>query len=130
MAFDIHEFFKAARTDETTTVCHGTETFKIKRLNGVERLRFTDLEKAYDKTVYVLARCVLTGVADRPIGEENAVKFIERFPMLGDALYKDIINFTEESLEQEAKIWADSKKNSPTSPGTKTADADIVAGTV
>lgn len=128
--FDVNQFFNAPHSDETTTVCRGTEKFKIKRLNGVERLQFSDKNTAYDKTVYVLSHCLLSGEPARPIGEENAVKFVERFSTLSDALFSDVLEFTNKTLEKEAEIWAVSKKNSPTSPDSKTDAADTVAGTV
>lgn len=128
--FDVNNFFNAPHSDETATVCRGTEEFKIKRLNGVERLRFSDKKTAYDKTVFVLATCLLSGEPARPIGEEHAVKFVERYSALSDKLFEDILNFTNDSLEKESEIWAAAKKNSTTSPDSKTAAADTVADTV
>lgn len=128
--FDVNQFFNAPHSDETTTVCRGAEEFKIKRLDGVERLQFSDKRSAYDKTIYVLARCLLSGEPARPIGEENAVKFVERFSTLSDALFSDILDFTNKTLEKETEIWAAAKKNSPTSPDSKIGAADTVAGTV
>lgn len=128
--FNVDNFFNAPHSDETTTICRGTEEFKIKRLNGVERLHFSDKETAYDKTIYVLSTCLLSGEPARPIGEENAVKFIERYSGLSDKLFADILKFTNDSLEKESEIWAAAKKNSPTSPDLKTAVVDTVADTV
>lgn len=130
MAFNIDEFFQAAQSDDTTTIKRGTEEFKFRRMNGVERLRFNDLTTQYDRVVYVLSRCLLTGDAARPIGEQNAVKFIERFPGLADALFGDIFETTLSTLENETAIWQAAKKNSPTPTDTKSESANTVADTV
>ncbi len=120
--FDIDEFLDGASNDETKEVTHGTTTFTIRRLNGAERAKFNDfvtavggaerlIPKTYERTLYVLGRCVLTGTEKRSIGEAKALKLMEKHGALADVLFGDIFEFTEKSLEDERKLWEDAKKN-------------------
>lgn len=128
MAFDINEFFSSPQIDETATVKRGATEFRIRRLNGAERLRFNDLSSQYDRTVYALGRCLLSGPNDAPIGEANAVRFVERFTALSDALFGDIFDLTQNSLAKESEIWAEAKKNS--SPATNTQSLNDATASV
>ncbi|MGI6401868.1 MAG: hypothetical protein ACOX0A_07150 [Thermoguttaceae bacterium] len=110
--FDVNEFMNAPIYDETTIVRRGTEEFRIRRLNGAERLRFNDLEARYDRVRYALGRGLLSGAEPRPIGDENAARMIERYGALAEALFSDIFEFTERSLEKELEIWDEAQKNS------------------
>ena len=118
--FDLNEFMNAPVYDETTTVRRGAEEFRIRRLNGAERLRFNDLTTRYDRVRYALARGLLSGAESRPIGEENAARMIERCGGLCEALFGDIFEFTQKSLEKELEIWDEARKNSATA-----RDSDI-----
>lgn len=109
--FDVNEFMNAPCVDETTVVRRGTEEFKIRRLNGAERLRYNDLQTQYERTLYVLSRGLLSGTAGTPIGEENAAKMLERYGALSEALFSDVFDFTEETLAKESEIWEAAKKN-------------------
>lgn len=111
--FDIDNFLNAPSDDATTVVKRGSEEFTIRRLNGAERLKFNDLSSQYDRVVYVLSRALLSGENKIPIGPEKAAKFVERYSSLSDALFNDIFNLTQESLEKDGEIWAEAKKNSP-----------------
>lgn len=109
--FDINEFMNAPCVDETHIVRHGTEEFKIRRLNGAERLKYNDLGTQYERTRYVLSRGLLSAPNFAPIGDENAAKLLERSGVLAETLYADIFDLTEKSLEAEAAIWEEAKKN-------------------
>ena len=121
--FDIDEFMNAASYDETAVVRRGTQEFRIMRLNGAQRLRFNDLTTRYDRTVYALAHGLLSGSESRPIGEENAARFVERFGALAEALFADIFELTQRSLEKEAEIWRETRKNCDAAPGEDTRDS-------
>lgn len=109
--FDINDFMNAPCVDDTHIVKHGSEEFKLRRLNGAERLHYNDLDTQYARTRYVLARGLLSGPNAAPIGDENAAKFIERYGALAETLYADIFDFTEQSLQAEAALWEDTRKN-------------------
>ncbi len=130
--FDVNEFMNAPCYDDTTTVRRGTEEFRIRRLNGAERLRFNDLTTRYDRVRYALARGLLSGADSRPIGEENAARMLERHGALCEALFGDIFDFTQKSLEKELEIWDETRKNSATAQGSDIPDfcagsADVTA---
>ncbi|MDD3589329.1 MAG: hypothetical protein PHO46_03545 [Thermoguttaceae bacterium] len=108
--FDVCEFLNAPCVDETLVVERGTETFRIRRLNGAERLRYNDLTSDYDRTRFALARGLTSGPDGAPIGEENAVKLIERSGALAEALFADIFDLTQESVRKEREIWQEVKK--------------------
>ena len=110
--FDLNEFMNAPCCDETATVRRGAEDFRIRRLNGAERLQFNDLTRHYDRVRFALARGLLSGDDPRPIGEENAAKMIERYGALAEALFADVFDLTQRSLDEEARIWDDVKKKS------------------
>ena len=46
------------------------------------------------------------------------MKFVERYASLSDALFNDIFNLTQETLERDSQIWAEAKKNSPSPEAT------------
>ena len=119
--FDLNEFMNAPYCDDTTITRRGDEEFRIRRLNGAELLKFNDLETQYDRIRYALARGLLTGADPRPIGDENAAKMIERYGALSEALFSDIFELTQRSLDQESEIWASVKKKSPKTAGSGTA---------
>ena len=110
--FDINEFMNAPYRDETFVVRRGTEEFRLRRLDGAERLKFNDLTSHYDRARFALARGLTSGPDARPIGEENAAKFIERYGALAEALFDDVFDLTQKSLDAEAEIWAEVKKKS------------------
>lgn len=116
--FDVQNFLNAPADDSTTVVKRGSEEFTIRRLNGAERLKFNDLTSQYERVVYVLSRALLSGENKIPIGAENAAKFVERYASLSEALFNDIFNLTQESLEKDTEIWAEAKKNSPNKEAT------------
>ncbi len=108
--FDINEFLNAPCVDGTTVVEHGVETFRIRRLDGAERLRFNDLTSEYDRIRFALARGLTSDPDGASIGEENAAKLIERSGALAEALFADIFDLTRESLRKEREIWQAVKK--------------------
>lgn len=116
--FNIEDFMNAPVVEEIVTVKRGTEEFKIRRLNGVERLKFNDIRGQYERTLYVLSRGLLSGEQNVPIGEQNAAKFIERFGPLAEGLFSDIFDLTQQSLEKESEIWTLAKKNTASPDAT------------
>ncbi|MBP5621134.1 MAG: hypothetical protein J6X44_03875 [Thermoguttaceae bacterium] len=108
--FDINEFLNAPCVDETHVVEHGSEAFRIRRLDGSERLRYNDLSTEYERVRFALARGLTSGSENVPIGEENAARLIERSGALADALFCDIFDLTQESLRKEREIWREVKK--------------------
>lgn len=130
--FDVNEFMNAPAYDETTVVRRGTEEFRIRRLNGAERLRFNELTTRYDRVRYALARGLLSGADPRAIGDENAARMIERHGALCEALFSDIFEFTQRSLEKELEIWDEARKNSAPAQDSDTPGAcvDSAAATV
>lgn len=125
--FDVNEFMNAPCYDDTTVVRRGAEEFRLRRLNGAERLRFNDLTSRYDRVRYALARGLLSGADPRPIGEENAAKMLERHGALCEALFGDIFEFTQKSLEKELEIWDEARKNS--APAQDSGIPDFCADT-
>lgn len=113
--FDIDDFMNAPVVEEITTVRRGTEDFNIRRLNGAERLKFNDITGQYERIVYALSRGLLSGEAKKPIGEQNAAKFVERYGMLAEGLFNDIFELTQKTLEKENEIWTLAKKNTENS---------------
>lgn len=110
--FNIDEFMSAPVCEEIITVKRGNEEFKIKRLNGVERLKFNDVSGQYNRILFAISRGLLSGDQNAPIGEQNAARFIERYGSLAEGLFNDIFDLTQKSLEKESEIWTLAKKNS------------------
>lgn len=127
--FNIDNYLNAPADDSTRIVNRGGEEFAIRRLNGAERLKFNDLSSQYDRVVYVLSKALLSGERKIPIGRENAVKFVERYAGLSDALFNDIFELTQESLAKDTEIWAESKKNSASQEATSDSSDSSVADT-
>ena len=96
--FNIDNYLNAPADDSTQVINRGGEEFAIRRLNGAERLKFNDLTSQYDRVVYTLSRALLSGEKRIPIGRENAIKFVEKYAGLSDALFNDIFQLTQDSL--------------------------------
>ena len=127
--FNIDNYLNAPADDSTKIINRGGEEFVIRRLNGAERLKFNDLSSQYDRVVYTLSRALLSGEKKIPIGRENAIKFVEKYAGLSDALFNDIFELTQESLAKDTEIWAESKKNSPNPAPTSDSNVSSVAAT-
>ena len=127
--FNIDNYLNAPADDSTQVINRGGEEFAIRRLNGAERLKFNDLSSQYDRVVYTLSRALLSGEKKIPIGRENAIKFVEKYAGLSDALFNDIFELTQESLAKDTEIWAESKKNSPNQAPTSDSNVSSVAAT-
>ena len=119
--FDLNEFLDAPCADETFVVRRGVESFRLRRLNGAERLRFNDLTCRYDRVVFALARGLLNGADGAPIGEENAAKLLARNGALCEALFEDVFDATQGALDEERKIWERVKKKEEREDGTTVA---------
>lgn len=109
--FNIEDFMNAPVDSEITTVKRGSEEFTIRRLDGVERLKFNDIRGQYERILYVLSRALLSGDSKAPIGEQNASNFIAKFGTLAEGLFNDIFELTQKSLDKETEIWTLAKKN-------------------
>ena len=116
--FNIDDYLAAPANDSVTIINRGGEDFAIRRLNGAERLKFNDLTSQYERVVFTLSKGLLSGEKHVPIGRENAMKFVERCASLSDALFNDIFNLTQETLERDSQIWAEAKKNSQSQEAT------------
>ena len=127
--FNIDQYLNAPADDSTQVVVRGGEEFTIRRLNGAERLKFNDLSSQYDRVVYALSRALLSGEKNIPIGRENAMKFVERYAGLSDALFNDIFNLTQDSLAKDTELWAESKKSSPSPEATNDSNGNSAADT-
>ena len=119
--FDINEYLSAPCVDVSFVVARGTEEFRLRRLNGAERLKFNDLTTRFDRILFALARGALTPEG-RPIGEEAAGKLLARSGALGEALFEDIFDATQQGLDAEREIWRDVKKKSPSEGSTTARD--------
>lgn len=127
--FNIDNYLNAPADDSTQVINRGGEEFAIRRLNGAERLKFNDLTSQYDRVVYTLSRALLSGEKRIPIGRENAIKFVEKYAGLSDALFNDIFQLTQDSLAKDTELWAESKKNSPNPAPTSDSNVSSVAAT-
>lgn len=119
--FDVTDFFKSPIDEGVTSVVRGTTEFKFRRLNGEEALKYNDLPTLYDKVRFVLARALLSGANNVPIGDENAAKLIQRNGMLAELLFNDIFDFTQTCVENEKNIWDEAKKNSGVTASSKSS---------
>lgn len=118
--FDLVKYLDAPFSDPAMTVTHGPYDFAIRRLNGAERLIFNDLPNQYERVKFALANALLTSPDNRAIGESAALKLLERSGALAEALFNDIYDLTERSLQEEIKLWNDVKKKSNEEKSTST----------
>ena len=125
--FNVSKYLEEDCRTDTVEERIGSETFLIRKLNGLERLRLQDVKESSQRIVNVLAQCLLDGKTKQPIGEENAQKFIARYDALSNAVASRIFRLTVDAVNAEETAWGLAEKNSPEtsgSPGTAaTADA-------
>lgn len=107
----------------------GNETFLIRRLDGYERLSYTDIQKSSDRVIYALGHCLLDGKTKKPIGEAYAKMLITRCDALANELTVRIFKLTTDSVKAEEEAWGIAEKNLPGMSGSEdtasTADATV-----
>ena len=125
--FNISDFLAGGYRIEPVKTKVGKETFLIRRMDGYERLEFSDLKKSTDRLVYTLGHCLLDGKTEQPVGERNAQTLVTRCDALAGELATQIFKLTTDSVKAEEAEWGIAEKNSPetgTSGSTgSTADA-------
>ena len=125
--FNISDFLAGDYRIEPVEVKVGRETFLIRRMDGLERLEFSDMKKSADRLVYTLGHCLLDGKTGQPVGERNARTLAARCDALAGELATQIFRLTTDSVKAEEAEWGIAEKNSPetgTSGSTgSTADA-------
>lgn len=108
--FSPKTFLAADVSDNTFEVCHGGETFLIRRLNGEERLEFTALKLPRDRVLYSLSHCLLDGVTKEPVGDETALRLLRSYDSLSNQLAVDIVSYTLDCIKTEQEFWGLAKK--------------------
>ncbi len=110
--FNVKEFFQRPYNIDSVEINVGNETFLVRRLNGMERQVFNETQSILERSIYVIANCLIDGITNEKIGRANAELFIERYDALSNQLIEEILDLTSKSLEEEGKIWDKSVKNS------------------
>ncbi|MDO4587881.1 MAG: hypothetical protein Q4C95_11390 [Planctomycetia bacterium] len=125
--FTISKFFQTPYNVDFVETKIGDETFLIRRMNGRERQLFNDTKTLTDRSIYVLANCLIDSETKKGIGERYAEQFIERYDALANILIEEIIELTGRLLEEEVKVWERAEKNSlMMNMNVSTADIAIV----
>ena len=125
--FNISDFLASDFRIEPVKTKVGKETFLIRRMDGCERLEFSDLKKSTDRLIYTLGHCLIDGKTNQSIGEQNARTLASRCDALAGELATRIFKLTTDSVKAEEAEWGLAEKNLPatdTSDSTdNTADA-------
>lgn len=95
----------------------GGETFRVRRMDGKERIVFNSLEQPYARVHFLLSQCLMDGATNRAIGDTNAEMFISRFGALATKLGGEIIRLNDEAAEQEFEAIENAEKNSVSAAG-------------
>ena len=111
--FSIDEFLTSDYRVDYVEEKIGNETFLIRRLDGYERLSYTDIQKSSDRVIYALGHCLLDGKTKKPIGEAYAKMFITRCDALANELTVRIFKLTTDSVKAEEEAWGIAEKNLP-----------------
>ena len=57
--FTVEDYLNSGGQTDFIEIAVGSETFCIRRLNGLERLRLQDIEKSSERIIYVIGICLL-----------------------------------------------------------------------
>lgn len=109
--FSVSNYLNSDYSSETTEVTIMTETFLIRRLDGQERLLFSDLSSPSEKIHYLLSHCLLDGETRSPIGDSHAAELIKRYDVLSHILSEKIFEFTKACIDSENMTWGQAVKN-------------------
>lgn len=126
--FNVKDYLESDYRSEFYEERIGNETFLLRNLNGLERLKFQDLKTGSEAVLFVLARCVIDSNTKMPIGEENAEAFVTRYDALANAVATRIFKHCQDSLEAERQAQGLAEKNLPGTSGSDTT-ANIAEGT-
>ncbi len=125
--FNVKEFFAQGYNIAFVEKHIGNETFKLRPMDGRERLTFNELKTQYERISFALAKCLIDGVTLKPVGEYTADILIERYGALSEQLLLAIIEISNDVYKSEIKHWEDAEKNLPQTDGkpdtVPTADA-------
>ena len=125
--FTVEDYLNSGGQTDFIEIAVGSETFCIRRLNGLERLRLQDIEKSSERIIYVIGICLLDGNTKMPIGQKNAEKFVARYDALSNEVASQIVKATMDSVHAEETAWGLAEKNLPETSGSadtgNTADA-------
>ena len=127
--FNISDFLASDFRIEPVKEKVGKETFLIRRMDGLERLEFSDLKKSTERLVYTLGHCLIDGRTGQPVGEQNARTLVTRCDALAGELATRIFKLTTDSVKAEEAEWGIAEKNSPGTDtnGSTASTADATA---
>lgn len=127
--FNLNEFLASDYKVDYVEEKIGNETFLIRRLDGFERLAYTDIKKSSDRVIYALGHGLLDGNTKKPIGEAYAKMFITRRDALANELTVRIFKLTTDSVKAEEEEWGIAEKNSVeiSTNGSTDSTADATA---
>lgn len=128
-SFSIKKFFETSHDQHTTTVEFGGVRFQIRRINGYERLKFSDITSATDRVVFVLGRGLIDSETNRPIGDNNARRLLESNEAVANRLTNEILEFSNRVLKQEQEQWGTEEKNSIKTGSTSSSTEDTASAT-
>ena len=125
--FNIKDYFDRPYNVDFLEANVGGETFRIRRMDGKERIVFNSIEQAYARVHYLLSRCLMDGFSNRPIGDTDAERFISRFGVLATRLANEVIRLNDEAAEKEIAMLEEAEKNSLATVGRQdTASTAVV----
>lgn len=125
--FNISDFLASDYRFEPVKEKIGKETFLIRRMDGFERLEFSDLKKSADRLVYTLGHCLIDGKTNQPIGEQNARALVTRYDALAGELASRVFKLTTDSVKAEEAEWGIAEKNLPETSSSDSTDSTAAA---
>ena len=116
--FDIKQWLADAPKSSDFELQVGTQTFKCRRLNGLQRERYNvmrdDSRATTSPRAYLLSCCLIDDRTSELVSYVDAVQFVDKYDFLSLQLEVAILERTGEIIEAESDVWRIAEKNSGT----------------
>lgn len=109
--FSVKKYFDAPYSVDFFEVNVGGDTFRIRRMDGKERIVFNAIEQPYDRVLYIVSNCLMDGDTNRNIGDADAERFISQYGVLATKLALEVIRLNDEAYEAEFQLVEEAEKN-------------------
>lgn len=109
--FSIDKYFSSSFQEEQVDLVVKDETFCVRRLNGLDLIYLSEAKNAAQKIILILANCLFDGKTDKPIGTENAMRFVREHLLLAMEIATRIAELGNELEHAEKHIKRNAREN-------------------
>ena len=125
--FSVKEYLDKPYNVDFFEAIVGGDTFRIRRMDGKERIVFNAIEQPYERVLFIVSNCLMDGDTNRNIGDSDAERFISQYGVLATKLALEVIRLNDEAYEAEFELIEEAEKNLRLAAGSGDTVATAVA---